>query len=196
VVTARPATAVALLLLGGLLLTACVASGQPSASPPATPSRTASTPSSAPASPPPGESVAPTADPPVEPEPVTCDTILTPAALAALADAGLELRPDQDAGYPLVQQLAAAGGTACLWAKAQSDVHLVAAQIPVAPGEQDAWARVLGENGYTRTDDPVAGAFVGPIEPGTGLSPVVVLEPARMSFVSAPTLVTDLAPAP
>jgi hypothetical protein len=190
-VTARSATTAALLLTSGLLLlSGCTSTPEPTASP--TPSASPSPATTATASP----SDTPEPEPAPEPAPITCDAILTPEAIASLAEGGLELRAERAAGYPLAEQLAAAGGTACMWAREQGDVHVVAAQIAIAPGEEDAWARVLAENGYTQTDDPVPGAFTGPVDGGTGVSPVVLVEATRMSFVSVPTLVTDLAPLP
>ncbi|MDR5701941.1 hypothetical protein [Agromyces aerolatus] len=200
--TARSATTAslrlggtALLACGLLLLGGCASSPEPSASPAptrtASPSASASAEPSAPAEEP--TEAAPAPEP--EPEPITCDAVLTPEAATALAEQGLEVSEGATQGYPLAAQFAAAGGTACTWARPDSDVHLTVVQLHVADGEQDAWARVLSENGYTQTDDPVAGAFTGPVDPGTGVSPVVVVEAARMSFVSVPTLVTDLAPA-
>lgn len=128
--------------------------------------------------------------------PVTCDTILTAEATSALAAQGLELRDGATPGYPLAEQFAAAGGTACTWVMPQSDIFFTVVQLPVADGEQEAWARVLAENGYTATDDPVPGAHTGPVEPGTGIASVAIVEPARMTFMSAPAHATDLAPLP
>jgi hypothetical protein len=48
------------------------------------------------------------------------------------------------------------------------------------------WSATLTEAGYTQTDDPVPGAWTGPAEPGTGMSPVVVLADGGITFVSAP----------
>ena len=51
------------------------------------------------------------------------------------------------------------------------------------------------EAGYTQTDDPVPGAWSGPIEAGSGLSPVVVVADGTITFVSAPTFAQWIRPA-
>jgi hypothetical protein len=190
-VTARSATAATLLAVGALLLAGCAAEPSPSPSPSASarPSVTAAP------SPMPSATATAAPEPSPEPEPVTCETLLTPEAIDALARDGLELRANETSGYPLAEQLAAAGATACTWARPQSDIHLTVVQLEVAAGEEEAWNRVLSENGYTATDDPVPGIHTGPEDPGTGISPVVLVEPGRITFASTPTIVTDLAPA-
>jgi hypothetical protein len=189
-VTARSATAATLLAVGALLLAGCAA--EPSPSPTPTTPR-----SSAPATPSPTPSGDPTPEPEPspEPEPVTCETVLTPEANDALAADGLEFRGSDNPGYPLADQLTAAGATSCTWVRPQSDIHLTVVQLQIAPGEGESWSRVLAENGYTATDDPVPGAHTGPVDPGTGISPVVLVETGRITFASTPTILSDLAPA-
>jgi hypothetical protein len=192
----RLATTTVLLLAAGVLLSGCTPtpdptpSPRPSASGPTAPSASTTTAPSATAT------ETPEAEPAPAPEPVTCETMLTAEASAALAEAGLELRDDDAAFSPFAEQLAAAGGTACLWRKPRSDVQFTAVQLAIAPAEHDTWARVLAEQGYAQTDDPLPGAFTGPVEPGSGISPVVVVEAARITFVSTPVHAGDLQPAP
>lgn len=187
-VMARLATTTVLLLAAGLLLTGCTTTPDPKPSSPPSANATAA-PSATPAE-------TPDAGSEPESEPATCETMLTPEADAALAEAGLELRDDASAVSPLAEQLAAAGGVACTWRKPQSDVQFTVVQLAIAPDEHDEWARVLAEQGYAQTDDPVPGAFTGPVEPGSGISPATVLEAGRITFVSAPAHAADLRPAP
>lgn len=187
--TARTTTAAALLLACGLVLTGCSSTPEPTADPTPTGSPRPTVTTTAPPS-------EPAPAPAPDPEPVTCDTVLSAEATAALAEQGLELRDGTTPGYPLAEQFAAAGATACTWVRPQSDVHLTVVQLEVAEGEQEAWARVLADNGYVLTDDPVPGAHAGPVDGGTGISPVAVVESGRITFVSTPTIIADLTPAP
>lgn len=190
--TARPIATTATLIAAVLLLAGCTTA--PEAEPGSTRTQ-AATAAPAPTTTP-TETAAPEPAPEPEPEPVTCDTILTPEALAALAEQGLEPQDANVDSYPLAQQFAAAGGVACSWARPQTDIRLTAVQLAVLESEQDVWARVLEENGYAPTDDPVPGAWTGPVEPGTGIASAALVEPTRISFVNIPHVLADLAPAP
>lgn len=187
--TARTAKIAALLLAGGLLLTGCTTT--PEATPSPTPSRTATATPSATST----ETPAAEPEPTPEPEPVTCETMLTPEALAALAEQGLDPRDADATLYPLAQQFAAAGGVACSWGKPQTDIRLTVVQLAILESEQDVWARVLDDNGYVMTDDPVPGARTGPIEPGSGMPSGALAEPTRVTFANVPHILADLTPA-
>lgn len=192
-VTARTAKTAALLLAGGLLLTGCTNTPDPTASP--TPPSSATAAPSASATETPVAEPAPAPAPAPEPEPATCDTVLTPEAVAALAEQGLDPIDANVASYPLAQQFAAAGGVACSWGKPQTDIRFTVVQLAILESEQDVWARVLDDNGYVVTDDPVPGARTGPIEPGSGMPSGALAEPTRVTFTSVPHVLADLTPA-
>lgn len=179
----------ALLLAGGLILTGCTTTPDPTPSP--APSTTATpTPSETASETPQAEP-----EPEPEPEPATCETMLTPEAVAALTEQGLEPRDANPDSYPLAQQFAAAGGVACSWGKPQTDIRLTVVQLAILESEQEVWARVLDDNGYVLTDDPVPGARTGPIEPGSGMPSAALAEPTRVTFASVPHILADLTPA-
>ncbi|MGR2752251.1 hypothetical protein [Agromyces arachidis] len=128
----------------------------------------------------------PTAEPTNEQPAIgaSCEDVLAPEAYAKLEADGLEPRTPS-ANDPIAQRIAEEGGLECKWAKPQSDVIVNLAQTT---GVDDAaWAEELAAAGYAQTDDPVPGAWTGPVEPGTGVSPVVVLADGSITFVSAPT---------
>lgn len=152
----------------------------------------------------PADSAAPTTPAAASPEPTTgpateqpaigttCEDVLAPEAYAKLEADGLEPR-DPGANDPIAQQIAAEGGLACTWVKPQTDNVL---NLAHATGvDEDEWTTTLIEAGYTQTDDPVAGAWTGPVEPGTGVNPVVVLADGTITFVSAPHFAQWVRPA-
>jgi hypothetical protein len=61
--------------------------------------------------------------------------------------------------------------------------------------DEAEWTEALTAAGYTQTDDSVAGAWTGSVEPGTGVSPIVVLADGTITFVSAPTFAQWIRPA-
>lgn len=128
----------------------------------------------------------------------TCETVLTADAYAKLSADGLESREPAATEhlatyYPVAAQLVEAGGLSCHWGRPQSDIGLTVTQLSeVDPG---AWATHLADAGFTQTNDPVAGAYIGPVDPGSGISPVVVVDVDRITFVSAPAFATWIAPA-
>lgn len=89
-----------------------------------------------------------------------------------------------------------AGGLACRWAKDQTDISLQVAQLHVNASDLPEWEAALAAAGYTRTDDPVPGAYTGPVEPGSGVSPVVVVSGTTLTYVSAPVFATWIAATP
>ena len=182
--TRRPAICNALIAAASIaLLSGCTAADDPA--PPSTSIPTASSATSASPEPSPTPSAAPAA---------TCDTVLAAEGYRKLADDGLELRPAPRAFDALAVRMVEAGGVACTWGKPNTDIALTVVQVGVAPLD-DAWTVALAETGYVLTDDPVAGAHSGPAEPGSGISPVAVLTDGTLTFVSAPTFATMLAPA-
>ena len=177
--THRRLRALPALLLVTLALAGCVAT--PTPTPPASESP-AVTPS-------PSASAEPTTEPSAAPA-ATCDTVLTADAYAKLANDGLESRepPAVDhmaTYYPFAAQLIEAGGLSCSWGKPQTDLVLTVTQL--ADADSGAWAAALADAGFVESNDPVTGAYTGPVDPGTGISPVVVVAGDSMTFVSAPT---------
>jgi hypothetical protein len=182
--THRRLSALPALLLVTLALAGCVATPAP------TP-----TPSEPPASSPPA-AAEPTTEPSAAPA-ATCDTVFTADAYAKLASDGLEPREphavdDLATSYPLAAQLIEAGGLSCNWGKPQTDLVLTVAQLSDA--DSGVWGPALAEAGFVETNDPVPGAYTGPVEPGAGISPVVVVTGDSMTFVSAPTFAAWIAP--
>ncbi|MFF2372204.1 hypothetical protein [Agromyces sp. NPDC058110] len=174
----------ATLALAGSLLTACTAS--PAADPTAAPSATA----------PAAASPSAEAEPAPETTPeaaaaATCETVLTPEATAEIAADGLTPVETTETFYPFADDLVEAGALLCRWGKPSSDVGMLVVQLSGVAATD--WADELAAAGYVQTDDPVAGAHTGPIDGGTGLPSVVVVEADRLTFVSAPDFVDDLA---
>ncbi|MGR0218564.1 hypothetical protein [Agromyces sp. ZXT2-6] len=153
----------------------------------------------------PAESASPTTPAAASPEPTTeptptdtpaigtsCEDVLAPEAYAQLEADGLEPR-DLDPNDPIIASIAEEGGLVCSWGKPQSDIILHVAQASGV--DEAAWGDELTAAGYAQTDDPVPGAWTGPVEPGSGLSPVVVLADGTITFVSAPTFAQWVRPA-
>ncbi|MFB6611079.1 hypothetical protein ACFCVO_12200 [Agromyces sp. NPDC056379] len=150
----------------------------------------------------PSASSSPTSAPTSPPEPTptaapaaTCETVLSAEAYQKLADDGVEPRPTPHVFDALAIRMVEADGIACAWVKPSTDIKLTVVEVGVTPSDGAAWAETLGETGYVLTDDPVPGAYVGPVEPGSGISPIAVLTDASLTFVSAPTFASMLAPA-
>ena len=123
--------------------------------------------------------------------------MLTADAYTKLTSSGLEpMEPptvDHMATfYPLAAQMVEAGGLSCHWGKPQSDSGLTVAQLSAA--DSGVWGPALADAGFVETNDPVTGAYTGPVDPGTGTSPVVVVNGDSMTFVSAPTFAGWIAP--
>lgn len=180
--THRRLSALPVLLFVALGLAGCVTAPTPtptpSPSPPATPLETSS------------------AEPPTETS-ATCDTVFTADAYSKLATDGLEPIEPQSADhmatfYPVAAQMVEAGGLTCNWGKPQTDIGLTVAQISdVAFG---VWKPALAEAGFVETNDPVPGAYTGPVDPGSGISPVIVVAGDSITFVSAPAFAGWIAP--
>src|SRR4029453_13349233 len=110
------------------------------------------------------------------------------------AGKGLEPR-EANVVDPLAMQMEAAGGVACEWGKPQTDLVLTVVQVPVGSADEPTWLTALAEHGFAETGQPVAGAFPGPVETGSGIRPVAVPAHGSLPFVSAPTYAELLAPA-
>ncbi|MFF2388472.1 hypothetical protein [Agromyces sp. NPDC058104] len=127
-------------------------------------------------------------------EPVTCETVLTPEAYAELEADGLTAR-DVTALTPFMGELLDAGALGCRWAKDQTDIALWVAQLPVDDAAWPEWEAALAAAGFEAGDDPVPGAYLGTVDPGSGIAPVVVRTDDAITYVSAPTFAVWIAPA-
>lgn len=130
---------------------------------------------------------APSATPGPTPEaaqPATCDTVLSSEGYEKLSDDGLE-PTSAGTGNTLAQRMIEAGGLECTWGKPQSDIVLTVVHLTVSPGDEATWSDALTAEGFVASDDPVAGAFTGPVG-GSGLSPVVVLDDGTLTYLSTP----------
>jgi hypothetical protein len=156
------------LLVATLALAGCVPTPTP------TPTPTASPPASAT----PTASAEPTTESSASPPAAACDAVFTPDAYAKLANDGLE---------PVE-----AGGLSCHWGKPQTEIGLTVTQLSDA--HPAVWGSALADAGFVEANDPVPGAYTGPVDPGSGISPVVVVTGDTMTFVSAPTFAGWIAP--
>ena len=139
----------------------------------------------------------PTPTPSASPPAAACDAVFTPDAYAKLSNDGLEpLEPpavDHMATfYPLAAQMVEAGGLSCHWGKPQTEIGLTVTQLSDA--HPAVWGSALADAGFVEANDPVPGAYTGPVDPGSGISPVVVVTGDTMTFVSAPTFAGWIAP--
>ncbi|MEV1128848.1 hypothetical protein [Agromyces sp. NPDC049794] len=144
--------------------------------------------------PPPSPSPSTTAEATPTPTPtlVDCPDILSADGNAKLAADGLEPR-DPRVVDPFAVRLVDAGGVACTWVKAQTDLVLTVVQLPVPDSEWNAWETALLEADFV--DSTGSGTlFTGPIEVGSGVSPVVVASGDRITFLNTPAFADLLAP--
>lgn len=123
----------------------------------------------------------------------TCDNVLTSEAYAKIETD--ELLPTLFTPFdPIAVRIADAGGLTCAWGRPQTDLVLSVAQVTTG-ADESAWMNALAEGGYTRTDDPVAGAFIGQPEAGNGITPVVIVADGSITFVSSPAFAGWVTPA-
>lgn len=137
----------------------------------------------------------PTTEPTTSEEPAigtSCEDVLAPEAYAQLESDGLVAR-DLDPKDPVIDRIADEDGIVCSWGTQQSGTVLHVAQATGV--DEAAWAEVLTATGYEQTDDPVPGAWTGPMGLGGDLNPTVVLADGTVTFVSAPTFAQWVRPA-
>lgn len=115
----------------------------------------------------------------------TCDTVLTEAEYASLAEHGLTL--DQAHGWhlgPAMSDLAADGALTCEWHRSGGDVSVWFAQLP----EDDAaWASRragLEASGWTVSDDPVPGTLLASMDYDGNYQPSMLHSDGVTYFVS------------
>ena len=123
----------------------------------------------------------------------TCDTVLSAEGYQKLSDDGLE---PTTAGFAdtLAERMIDAGGLACSWGKPQTDIVLTVVQLDVSSSAEATWSEALAAEGFVAGDSAVAGEFTGPVDGGSGLSPVAVLAGGTLTFVSVPAFASMLAP--
>ena len=149
-------------------------------------------------SPSPAPSASPTDEPTTTPDTpaatgATCDTVLTPEAYAKIEADGLE--PTLFTPFdPLAVRITEEGGLTCAWGRPQTDLLLDVAQIPIGDDEAE-WTDSLAAAGYSRTDDPVDGAYTGQPDAGNGITPVVIVADGTVTFVSVPAYAGWVRPA-
>ena len=136
----------------------------------------------------------PGADAPTSP---TCDTVLTAEAYSWFEAEGLQPMEPASADhiatyYPLAASMVEAGGLSCDWGRPASE-GLMLVQLPDA--DLGVWAPALAEAGFAETGDPVPGAYAGPVDPGTGVSPIVVVTGDTLTFLNTTKLASWIAPA-
>ena len=141
------------------------------------------------------ETPPPSADPSASSQPspsqVACDDLLSPDGTAKLAADGLE-PVDPQLYDPLATQMADAGAVTCAWGKPDTDIVLTAVQLPVPDAEWSEWETALAEADYV--DSTGTGTlYTGPVEAGSGVSPVVVATGDRITFLSTPAYAELLA---
>jgi hypothetical protein len=137
--------------------------------------------------------VAPSTEPTETAAAATCDTVLTDEAYAKLDADGLTPR-DTITHTEFIGEMLDAGALGCRWGKEATDITLDVAQLAVDDAAWPEWEAALATAGYTLTNDPVPGAYTGPVEPGSGISPVVVRTDGAITFLSAPTFAAWVAP--
>jgi hypothetical protein len=120
--------------------------------------------------------------------------VLSDEAYQKLSDDGLQ-PTTAGTGNTLADRMIEAGGLVCTWGKPQSDVVLTVVQLNVRPGDEPKWTDALAAEGFVSSHDPVAGAFTGPVDGGSGISPVAVLAGGTLTFVSTPAFASMLAAA-
>ena len=175
---------IAAVALTGALLTGCtttVPSPTTVPTPSATPSPTVTTPAPVPSTPPTAAA--------------TCDTVLSAEGYEKLSTDGLEPIDPPQVFDQLAVRMADSGGVACSWGRPRTDLVLTVVQVPITADDEATWVAALAETGYTASDTPEPGWYAGPVDPGTGISPVAVLSSGTLTFVTAPDFAELIAPA-
>lgn len=165
------AAALALTLLSGCTATAPSPTSVSTADTRPTPTATTPTPE-------------PVVETPAEPA-ATCDTVLTEAEYASLADDELVL--DQDEPWvlgPAMEDLAADGALTCVWHRSGGDISVWYAQL----GEDEpAWENRragLEASGWIVSDDPFAGTLLAPADYDSNYQPSMLNSDGVTYFVS------------
>lgn len=141
----------AVVVLGGCSAVTVPEAAAPSEAP--EPSAAATTPATDPASP----------APDAIPADFTCESVLTPTALADIDSAGYLLRTEVPSGPDsIMSSMLDQGGVNCYWVSAGDDVVAWLGQAPMDEARWHAQRAELVAAGYTESDDPMTGTLRGP----------------------------------
>lgn len=165
-------------LVATLALAACTAT--PAAPPsPSAPSATSPSPEA-------------TSEPQPSAEPAaTCDNLLTADAYAKFATDGIEPIDPPIVVNQLATQMVAAGGLACTWGPPAAEGLTV---VRLSKADWGVWESTLADAGFVESNDPVPGAYTGPVDPGMVERPVVVVSGDTLTFADNPTVAGWIAP--
>jgi hypothetical protein len=138
-------------------------------------------------SPAPSAATTPEPAPDATPAAATCDTVLTADGYAKVDSLGLT--PMETSYFePLAARMHDAGATTCSWGKPQTDTGLTVVQLPVSETDWPTWMGELAAAGYVESNDPVEGTHTGPVDPGTGVPSLVVVDDDRITYLNTATL--------
>ena len=138
----------------------------------------------------------PTPEPVAETSPnpaATCDTVLTEAEYAKLAEDGHTLDQDPWILGPAMEELAADGALTCEWHRPGGDISVWYAQL----AEDDAaWAgrrAGLEAAGWIVSDDPFAGTLLAPADYDANYQPSMLNVDGVTYFVTHPRFLGSVA---
>ncbi|MEV1128845.1 hypothetical protein [Agromyces sp. NPDC049794] len=138
----------------------------------------------------------PSADATSEPEPsaapaVTCDDVLTAETYTRFEADGIEPIDPPIVVDPFAQQLVEAGALTCTWGAPAAEGLTV---VRLSDADSTEWEPMLADAGFVETNDPVPGAYTGPVDPGLGETPIVVVTGDTLTYADNPTVAGWLVP--
>ena len=164
-------------LFAAVVLVGCTAT--PDATSPSAPSATAPSPDA-------------TSEPQPSAEPAaTCDTMLTTETYDRFEADGIEPIEPPIVVNQLAQQMVEAGGLACTWGAPAAEGLTV---VRLSDADWAVWESDVADAGFVETNDPVPGAYTGPVDPGMGESPIVVVDGGTLTYADNPTVASWVAP--
>lgn len=176
--TPRRMSTIPAVLFAALALTACATSPEATPSPSAPPDTTPS--SSA------------TSEPQPSTEPAaTCDTVLTAETYDMFEADGVEAIEPPIVVNQLAQQMVEAGGLACTWGRPAAEGLTV---VQSSDADWAVWESALADADFVETNDPVPGSYTGPVDPGSGVSPIVVVDGNTLTYADNATVASWIAP--
>jgi hypothetical protein len=128
---------------------------------------------------------------PVAEPAATCDTVLTAETYVTFEADGIEPIQPPIVVNRFAQQMVEAGGLACTWGAPAAEGLTV---VRLSDADWAAWESALAGAGFVETNDPVAGAYTGPVDPGMGESPIVVVDGGTLTYADNPTVASWIAP--
>lgn len=121
----------------------------------------------------------------------TCDTMLTAETYDKFEADGIEPIEPPIVVNQLAQQMVEAGGLACTWGAPAAEGLTV---VRLSDADWAVWESALADAGFVETNDPVPGAYAGPVDPGMGESPIVVVDGETLTYADNPTVASWLVP--